>query len=132
MVYIGSKNGHMILHLRENIKKILRERGLAQKEIAAKLGVTREHVSGILTGKSAMTESMIEKIAGILNVSANDLFLAPGTESNVDPETEEDLSRIKFLMKNRDTKTKLMSAVIDLEEYWQMKQENMRGQTKHR
>ena len=56
----------------DNIKRILAEKGLKRKDLAAMIGVTHGRVSAILTGDAKI--STLERIASALNVPMTELF----------------------------------------------------------
>jgi len=58
----------------ENTKRIINERGLKQKAVAAKAGYTVKAFSNLMTARKIMTDQDIQAISEALEVSPNDLF----------------------------------------------------------
>ncbi len=58
----------------ESIASIIKKRGLTQKEVAEKLGITAIYLNRMLTGRSNLTLKKIEQIANILGVSPYEFF----------------------------------------------------------
>lgn len=61
------------MEFRDKIKEICKERGLTQKELAAKIGVTDISLSKTLRGRYPQLQSL-ERIAKALNVPLSRLF----------------------------------------------------------
>ena len=60
--------------LGKNLKRIRTEKQLSQGVIARKLKVHRAYISGVEHGKRNPTLATIEKLAGALGVSADELL----------------------------------------------------------
>ncbi len=64
---------------RENIKlrirEILAQKGLTNKALADKMGVTPQHIANILSGRS-LSLNTLSKIADVLSVEFGDLFVS--------------------------------------------------------
>ena len=60
--------------LGENIKRIRTKKGMTQGDIVRALDLDRGYVSSLENGKRNPTLAMIEKIAGALGVSSNELL----------------------------------------------------------
>jgi len=60
--------------LGENIKRIRTEKGMTQGDIFRALKLDRGYVSSLESGKRNPTLAMIEKIAGALGVSSDELL----------------------------------------------------------
>lgn len=58
----------------ENIKKIRKERGLTQKQLGEKLGISQAAIGQFESNKANPKMETIQKIANALNVSLNDLI----------------------------------------------------------
>lgn len=56
------------------IKEICFEKGITQKELAAKVELSTTSLSQIVTGKQKPSLDTLEKIASALNVGISDLF----------------------------------------------------------
>jgi len=61
--------------MKNNIAKIRKRKGLTQMELAELVGVNRFHISNIERGKSLPSVKLLIKIANVLDVSLNDLFI---------------------------------------------------------
>lgn len=78
----------------EQVKEILKRKGMTAKELAAKLGISEGALSKSLSGNPTLER--IEQIASALGVPVSDLFAAPkegvihcpkcGTEIKLNPE----------------------------------------------
>ena len=66
-------------NFRENVKRILRERGLTQRDLARMLGITDASMSQILSKESTPTLATIEAIAKALSAN-NFALLVPMSE----------------------------------------------------
>ena len=64
----------MTIYLGENIKKLRRERGLTQENLAEFLGVTFQSVSNWERGESYPDITMLPEIAGFFKVSVDELL----------------------------------------------------------
>lgn len=60
---------------RQNLRETLEEKGLTQKELADKSGVSRVHICRILAGKHEPTLSICEALAAGIKVPAAYLLL---------------------------------------------------------
>lgn len=62
------------IRIRENLQRIMDERGMSAREVTAKAGTGRTAVSDILSGKSKSPGALtLDKIARALNVTIVDL-----------------------------------------------------------
>ncbi len=59
----------------EQVKEILKRKGMTAKELAAKLGISEGALSKSLSGNPTLER--IEQIASALGVPVSDLFAAP-------------------------------------------------------
>lgn len=58
-----------------NIRRLMRERGMRQEDLAKATGIHRPNISRLLTNPAANPQlSMIESIATALGVTVSDLF----------------------------------------------------------
>ncbi|WP_321404551.1 XRE family transcriptional regulator [Maridesulfovibrio sp.] len=60
---------------RRNITRLRKEKGLKQKELAAKVGIGGKHMSDIVNNRSNPSPEVQKKISEILDVDWSDLFL---------------------------------------------------------
>ena len=75
---------HNELTLGENLKNIMKEKGVTSKELAERVGVSQVHISYILNNKRDPSVDLLEKIADILNVSVSDFYLGEISENKID------------------------------------------------
>lgn len=61
--------------MRNNIKQFRAKHGLTQEELATKVGVRRETIVFLEQGKYNPSLQLAHKIAKILNVSIDELFI---------------------------------------------------------
>lgn len=57
-----------------NIKRLIREKGLQQRAVAARAGYNEKSFSNMLTGRKLITDCDIPPICAALQVTPNDLF----------------------------------------------------------
>ena len=69
---------HNELTLGENLKNIMKEKGVTSKELAERVGVSQVH------NKRDPSVDLLEKIADILNVSVSDFYLGEISENKID------------------------------------------------
>ncbi len=62
------------MNLGENIKKLRRDRSITQEELAEYIGVTSQAVSGWETGRNAPDISLLPILAGIFDISVDELL----------------------------------------------------------
>ena len=67
------------MNFRERIKEICSQKGITQKELAEKLGITDISLNKSLRGKYPQLQTL-ERIAVALNVSVSELFDQPTTD----------------------------------------------------
>lgn len=60
---------------KNQIAKLRKEAGLSQPELAKLIGVTPSHLSKMENGKKSVTMTRALRIADVLNVTLNDIFL---------------------------------------------------------
>ena len=79
------------MNISKQIKKLREEKGLTQKELAAKMGVTASWVGMYESGKRQPKAETIKRFADALNVFITDL-----TGSTAGPSFESDLERYAY------------------------------------
>jgi transcriptional regulator with XRE-family HTH domain len=62
------------------IKELLKERGIAVKDLATMIELTPPSVSNLINGKSKPSIETFERIASALNVPISDLFEQPAND----------------------------------------------------
>lgn len=58
----------------DNVKDLIRTKGLKQKFVAEKMGLSPQEFSNILTGRKKFETEHVVPICNALNITANDLF----------------------------------------------------------
>ncbi len=58
----------------DNVKTLIRAKGLKQKFVAEKMGISPQEFSNILTGRKKFETEHVVPICNALNITANDLF----------------------------------------------------------
>ncbi len=58
----------------ENIRRIIKERGLKQKIVAEKAGYTEQQFSNLLCGRKTIETEDVAKVCKALGVLPNDLY----------------------------------------------------------
>ena len=71
----------------DNIKRIIKSKGLEQKSIAKQMGMREQKFSDMLNNRNSIKACDIVKLMKILNVSANELFHPYETERIQDDES---------------------------------------------
>ncbi|QTL52594.1 helix-turn-helix transcriptional regulator [Priestia aryabhattai] len=61
--------------MNNNIKKLREERGLSQKKLAEKCRVSRQTINAIENNKYDPTLELAFRLANLLNVTVDDLFI---------------------------------------------------------
>jgi len=92
------------------VKEILREKGITQKDLSDRLGITEVGLSKSLSEKGNPTISTLENIANALDVSIVELFEAKGVSGfiRVDAESYEinsisDIEQLLLKIKGTDS-----------------------------
>lgn len=91
--------------LAQKIKIYMLKQGISQRELAKKLKITPQAVSGFLTGKSHFRTDTLNKIAAALGTSANYFFdnstavngnnNVVGEKNTINPNLKEEIALIK-------------------------------------
>ena len=68
-----------LMNVGSNIKRIRKDRGLQQKQIAIDLGIDQSNYNKIENGKREPSLDLLNRLAEMFNVSVNDI-LNPGNE----------------------------------------------------
>ena len=71
-------------NFRRNLRTALDNRGLSQREIAERVGVSYPYVNRILTSKVAPSLPICDRFADALKLSLAELLLSPSEFSEVD------------------------------------------------
>lgn len=62
----------------ENTKRIISEKGIKHKAIAAKIGMSEKQFSDLLNSRKIIRDTDIEVLSIALNVTPNELFFRSG------------------------------------------------------
>lgn len=62
----------------DNTKRIISEKGMKHKAIAAKIGMNEKQFSNLLNGRKIIRDTDIEALSVALNVTPNELFHRSG------------------------------------------------------
>lgn len=99
--------------LGENLKTIMKEKGVTSKELAERVGVSQVHISYILNNKRDPSIDLLEKIANVLNVSVSDFYLEKNLESQVDSDIVRiERARSKMPQEDRENMMKTLEAAF--------------------
>jgi len=102
------------MNLKENIKRLRKERGWSQTKLAEKVGCHLSNITRIETGKYIPALETVTKIATILDVPID--YLVSSTEGNCEEIRIEDQTlseRIKLLNTLDDEERLVVNKVID-------------------
>lgn len=58
----------------DNVKNLIRAKGLKQKFVAEKMGLSPQEFSNILTGRKKFETEYVVPVCNALNITANELF----------------------------------------------------------
>ena len=83
----------------ENLKRIRKQRGLTQEELAELVNVAPRHISFIETAKSFPSSDLLERLSNALNTNYTDFF-----EYNKEISREETIKNITEIIKKLDNK----------------------------
>jgi len=106
------------LILRQNIKRILKEKEINQEDLALKLGITMSYLNSLLDGRKHFTENTLTVFAKILNTPLIELFTEKNkTLTKIDKKTE--LEKVLKKIHPEITKEKdferMTKMILDLE-----------------
>ena len=84
------------MNLGSQIKAIRKKRGLTQKELADKLGVTASVISQYETGARNPKQSTIERLTSVLNCTYGiEAVISDNTQANIFLEESEEMTNIE-------------------------------------
>lgn len=81
----------------EQIKRIRKEKGLSQQDLADKLSMNRVQYNRIETGKSDPTMNILQRIANVLDTNMVEFFEAKNNGTEVHTVNEPLLQKVKLL-----------------------------------
>lgn len=93
------------------LKSILASNGIAQKELAAKLGYTEQHISQIIKGKRRLTPEMVQKISELDIPNFRPEWLL--AKDNIPTEDE----RLRTIAKIKDETPRLIFRIMEMHNY---------------
>ncbi|PWN06848.1 helix-turn-helix transcriptional regulator [Rhodohalobacter mucosus] len=96
---------------------VLKERGMQQKELAEKLGVSKQQVSKIVKGKENLTLETISKLEKALEIS---LLIIPSHKSESDQQEKPARAQVDQFSKLKETATILSQIEPQLISYLQV------------
>lgn len=88
------KNNYDVKEFGTRIRKIRKERGMTQEELANKLMITGESVSNIENGKTNCMPEHIVHICEIFDVSADYFYFGTEIQTQIKPGVEEIFSML--------------------------------------
>lgn len=88
------KNNYNVKEFGERIRKIRKERGMTQEELASKLMITSESVSNIENGKTNCMPEHIVHICEIFDVSSDYFYFGTEIQTQINSGAEELLSML--------------------------------------
>ena len=94
--FVVSKK-YRTMDIAEQIKKIRKEKGLSQQELADKLSMNRVQYNRIETGKSDPTMNILQRIATVLDINVVEFFEAKNNDTEVHTVNEPLLQKVKLL-----------------------------------
>jgi HTH-type transcriptional regulator/antitoxin HigA len=86
-----------IIHPGETLKEILEDRGMSQKELALRTGVTEPHVSSVINCQKDISVSYAKKLEYALGIDASFWI---NLQANYDKELADLRMLMKFQMRN--------------------------------
>ena len=106
--------GHTVHHVRDivasNIKRLRKERGITQAQLAEMTDLSNTYIANIECGKTWISDTTLEKLSNALKVEFHVLFLEKTDNlSNINEELTENLKN--YLLQLQDNNTKLLSAL---------------------
>jgi HTH-type transcriptional regulator/antitoxin HigA len=79
----------------ETIRELLEERGMSQKEFAARMGFSEKHVSNLINGKTELTHDTAQKLALVFDCPAR-------FWNNLELQYREDLATVKMELQQQE------------------------------
>lgn len=67
----------------QNLRRLRREKGLSQEELAHRAGCARAYLSGAEAGRRNATIETIEALAAVLEIHPSDLIRSPPLDQKV-------------------------------------------------
>ena len=100
----------LIIHPGETLAEILDDRGMSQKELSIRTGVTEKHVSSIIKGKSSISNAYSKKLEYALNIPA-------GFWSNLQANYDQELLEYEDMHHISEAEISVLSSLKDIVQY---------------
>ena len=97
----------------ERIKRIRKEKGLSQQEVADKLSMNRVQYNRIETGKSDPTMNILQRIANALDIDVVEFFEAKNNGTEVHTINEPLLQKVRLLEELDEVQKNSICNMID-------------------
>lgn len=97
----------------ERIKRIRKEKGLSQQEVADKLSMNRVQYNRIETGKSDPTMNILQRIANVLDIDVVEFFEAKNNGTEVHTINEPLLQKVRLLEELDEVQKNSICNMID-------------------
>ncbi|MBC7413033.1 MAG: helix-turn-helix transcriptional regulator [Bacteroidia bacterium] len=101
------------MDIAEQIKRVRKEQGLSQQDLADKLSMNRVQYNRIETGKSDPTMNILQRIANVLEIDVVQFFEAKKNNSEVHSVNESLLQKVKLLDELDDLQKNSICNLID-------------------
>ncbi|MCO5236074.1 MAG: helix-turn-helix domain-containing protein [Chitinophagaceae bacterium] len=101
------------MDIAEQIKKIRKEKGLSQQDLADKLSMNRVQYNRIETGKSDPTMNILQRIANVLDVNVVEFFEAKNNGTEVHTVNEPLLQKVRLLEELDEVQRNSICNMID-------------------
>lgn len=101
------------IHLGENIKKLRKQRGWSQSELAEKASITLTHVNRLETGKYNPSIDVVLRLARALDVTLDQLVLDNLADVSVHIENKNLAERIRLIETLTENRREALFQVLD-------------------
>ncbi|CAM4195913.1 MULTISPECIES: helix-turn-helix domain-containing protein [Flavobacterium] len=101
------------MDIAEQIKKIRKEKGFSQQDVADKLSMNRVQYNRIETGKSDPTMNILQRIADVLEIEVVQFFEAKKNNKEIHSIDEPTLQRAKLLDELDEIQKSSICTMID-------------------
>lgn len=101
------------MDIAEQIKKVRKEKGFSQLEVADKLSMNRVQYNRIETGKSDPTMNILQRIAAVLEIDVVQFFEAKNNDTEIHTINEPLLQKVKLLDELDETQKNSICNMID-------------------
>jgi transcriptional regulator with XRE-family HTH domain len=101
------------MDIAEQIKKIRKEKGLSQQDVADKLSMNMVQYNRIETGKSGPTMNILQRIANVLDINVVEFFEANNNDTEVHTVNEPLLQKVRLLEELDEVQKNSICNMID-------------------